>query len=120
MVYTADYLATAALELLVNIIDYAVIFQQYDSIAADIPTRLITALDPQKLPVQWQDSPPAAGTQMIGDDWIRNQASAVLKAPSAVIPQHDSYLINPYHLDFPKIKIHKPHPFKFDPRFNKP
>jgi RES domain-containing protein len=104
---------------LVNIIEYVVIFLQYDSITAEIPTGLITVLDPQKLPAHWQDSPPLTATQLIGDEWIRNQTSAVLKAPSAIIPQHDSYLINPHHPDFSKIKIGKPRPFKFDPRFNK-
>jgi RES domain-containing protein len=120
MVYTSDYLATAVLELIVNMIDYSAVFKKYNRIAVEIPSRLITELDLEKLPVNWQDSPPPATTRMMGDNWIRDQVSAVLKAPSAILPQHYSYLINPHHPDFSKIKIDKPRPFKFDPRLRKP
>ncbi len=120
MVYTSDYLATAVLELIVNMIDYSAVFNKYSHITVEIPSRLITELAPEKLPANWQDNPPPASTRMLGDNWIRNQVSAVLKAPSAILPQHDSYLINPHHPDFPKIRSGKPRPFKFDPRFNKP
>jgi RES domain-containing protein len=120
MVYTSDYLATAVLELIVNMLDYSAVFKTYSCIAVEIPSRLITELDPEKLPANWQDNPPPASTRELGDSWIRNRASAVLKAPSAILPQHASYLINPYHPDFSIIKIDAPRPFKFDPRFNKP
>jgi len=119
MVYTSDYLVTAVLELIVNMIDYSAVFKKYSRIAVEIPSRLITELDPAKLPVNWQDNPSPPTIRKIGDQWVQDQVSAVLKAPSAVLPQHHSYLINPHHPDFSKIKIDKPRPFKFDPRLSK-
>ncbi len=119
MVYTSDYLATAVLELIVNMADHSALFSKYRCIAVDIPTRLITALDPNKLPADWQDNPPPTSTRMLGDHWIQGQDSAVYKVPSAILPQHHSYLINPLHADFSKIKIGKPQLFEFDPRISK-
>ncbi len=118
MVYTSDYLATAVLELIVNMADHSALFNKYRRIAVDIPARLITALDPKKLPADWQENPPPASTRMIGDHWIQSQTSAVFKVPSAILPQHHSYLLNPLHADFAEINIGKPHPFAFDPRIS--
>jgi RES domain-containing protein len=42
--------------------------------------------------------------------------SAVLKLPSAVVPEEFNYLLNPAHPDFGKIRIAKPRAFKADPR----
>ena len=119
MVYTSDYLATAALELMVNMIDYSAMFQKYVYIAVEIPAEFITEIDPKKIPANRQENLPSKSTQVFGDDWIQNATSVVLNVPSVIIPQHNSYLINPHHSDFSKIKIRKPRPFKFDSRFNK-
>jgi RES domain-containing protein len=119
IVYTSDYLATAALELMVNMIDYSAMFQKYDCIAVEIPTKLVTELDPKRIPANWQNNPPPKNTRVIGDDWFRSQKSAVFKVPCAVIPEHNSFLINPEHPEYSNIRIHKPRPFIFDPRFHK-
>ncbi len=120
MVYTADYLATAALELMVNMIDYSDLFQHYIRFKVDIPSSLITELKPENITKSWQQSPAPVNVQTIGDDWVKNRTSAVLKAPSAVISEHHSYLLNPQHKDFSKIRINKPRSFSFDSRLIKP
>ena len=120
MVYTADYLATAALELMVNMIDYSEMFQHYIRFKVDIPSSLITELKPENITKSWQQSPAPVNVQTIGDDWVKNRTSAVLKAPSAVISEHHSYLLNPQHKDFSKIRINKPRSFSFDSRLIKP
>ncbi len=120
MVYTSDYLATAALELMVNMIDYSEMFQHYVRFKVDIPSSLITELKPKDIPKTWQQSPATADIQTIGDDWVKNRTSAVLKAPSAVISEHHSYLLNPNHKDFSKMKISKPYPFSFNTRLIMP
>ena len=120
MVYTSDYLATAALELMVNMIDYSEMFQHCVRFRVDIPSGLITELKPKNMPKTWQQSPAPVDIQTIGDDWVKNRTSAVLKTPSAVISEHHTYLLNPNHKDFSGIKINKPCPFSFDSRLLKP
>ncbi len=51
----------------------------------------------------------------IGDNWIRNQQSAVLIVPSAIILNEKNILINPNHPDFEKIQFSN-QDFIFDKR----
>ena len=119
IVYTSDFLATAALELMVNMIDYSEMIQHYVRIKVDIPSELMMSIKLESLPETWQENPAPAVIQNIGDEWVANGPSAVLKAPSAVIPEHYSYLLNPNHKDFSAIGIHEPLPFSFDSRLMK-
>lgn len=71
----------------------------------------LTAIDecwmnPEKYPL----------TQAIGDQWILSQASAVLKVPSAIIPDEFNFLLNVNHPDFEAIKIVRVNRFSFDTR----
>jgi putative toxin-antitoxin system antitoxin component (TIGR02293 family) len=54
------------------------------------------------------------------EQWANRWLKTPLKAPSAVISEHHSYLLNPNHKDFSKIKVNKPRPFNFDSRLIKP
>jgi RES domain-containing protein len=101
-------------------IDFSEMFQHYVRFRVDIQSSLITELKPKNMLKTWQQSPAPADIQSIGDDWVKNRNSAVLKTPSAVISEHHSYLLNPNHKDFSKIKINKPCPFSFDSRLIKP
>jgi RES domain-containing protein len=42
--------------------------------------------------------------------------SAVLEVPSAVVEAEHNYLFNPAHQQFGLIVIHRPKPFRLDPR----
>jgi len=55
-------------------------------------------------------------TQKLGNQWLQNHATAVLKVPSAIIDMEYNYLFNPSHPDFDKIKITGVSKFTFDPR----
>ena len=55
-------------------------------------------------------------TQAIGDKWLAEWETAVLKVPSAIIDLEYNYLINPTHPDFKQIKIAAVKPFTFDSR----
>lgn len=43
-------------------------------------------------------------------------SQAVLRLPSAVIPEEYNYLLNPNHPDFNRLCLSEPKPFSFDPR----
>ena len=52
----------------------------------------------------------------IGDDWLKQGKSCILKVPSIIISQEDNYIINTQHPDFQKINIISIENFTFDPR----
>jgi RES domain-containing protein len=61
------------------------------------------------------DFHPRQKTQEIGDRWIKEARSAVLRVPS-VVTGEPNYLLNPNHIDFSQIKIGNPKEFHFDGR----
>jgi RES domain-containing protein len=71
---------------------------------------------PSKLPTGWQRWPCPKTNVAIGDNWVRSGRSAVLKLPSAVVPEEFNYILNSVHPDFGRIRIGKPRVFKVDPR----
>ncbi|WHN64547.1 RES family NAD+ phosphorylase [Cysteiniphilum sp. QT6929] len=53
----------------------------------------------------------------LGDNWLKQKTSCVLKVPSIIMPFDEyNYLINPLHQDFAKIKKIKLTDFRFDKR----
>jgi RES domain-containing protein len=68
------------------------------------------------LPANWFAATPPAALQDIGEDWLETAARAILKVPSAVVPDEWNYLLNPQHADFRKIVVGPPEPFSFDRR----
>ena len=114
MIYTAGSIALAALEMLVHLEDDDLIFA-YSYIVAHIPAELILSVkDFRPLPKNWSTSPTPASLQQLGDDWVREQTSAVLEVPTAIVPLEKNYLLNPAHPDFAKLKLEKPERFIFD------
>lgn len=116
MVYLADSLALAALEQFVHL-RKASSRISFVSFKVEIPDGVSVAkLDVGRLPSNWRVEPPPTEAMSIGDRWVRGGSSAVLTAPSVIIPEELNYVLNPLHPDFGKIKVHSPKPFSFDPR----
>jgi len=118
MAYTAESKALAALEILVHV-DDDYMMDEYLCIPVRFDARLARNLDLQSLPGNWRETPPACSTQRMGDAWVAENLSVVLKVPSVLIPGESNYLINPRHRNFSKLKIGAPEPFEFDPRLLK-
>jgi RES domain-containing protein len=118
VVYTADSLALASIEMIVNL-PAPKLLQKYVRISAQIDLDLISDLSEVELPEDWNSRPISPSTRAIGDRWVKKQSSAVLKVPSIVVPDEYNYLLNPTHPDFAKIKIGKPTIYYFDPRLTK-
>jgi RES domain-containing protein len=116
VVYTAGSLALAALEMLVHLDDDELL-TSYSFVAAQIPAALILPVASYRaLPEGWDASPAPVELQRLGDDWAREQASAVLEVPTAIVPREKNYLLNPAHPDFARITIEAPEQFVFDER----
>lgn len=115
VVYTADSLALASIEMIVNL-PAPRLLQKYVRISARISLDLVLDLAGADWPEDWNSRPISPSTQAIGDQWIKEQKSAVLRVPSIVVPDEYNYLLNPTHPDFAKIEIGKPMAYFFDPR----
>ncbi|MBS0612473.1 MAG: RES family NAD+ phosphorylase [Proteobacteria bacterium] len=117
IVYTAQSLSLAQLEVLVHIADR----KQLPKLAlaqAMIPDDLtLQAINTSDLPPDWRRfSPYSDNTQRLGMQWLATQQSAVLKVPSAISDAEWNYLLNPLHPDFKKLEMGKPKLFVMDPR----
>jgi RES domain-containing protein len=113
--YAADSPALAVVELLVHLQNPRIV-ESFSIVKAHIPEDLVAALPPADLPAHWTDSPVPPSTQSIGDTWIRNAGSAVLRVPSTVVRPAYNYLLNPDHPAYAQIIVSPPEPFDFDPR----
>jgi RES domain-containing protein len=117
VIYTAGSQALACLENLVHRSGEG-LNHSFRLIEIDIPEFIeVQNLDFSEFPVDWTGVQNYPITQKIGDNWVENRESCVLKVPSAIIPREFNYLINPNHSDFNEIKIKNIFPFEFDSRF---
>jgi RES domain-containing protein len=115
MVYTADSISLATLELLVHL-DTSSVLPSYSICPVDFDDSLVESLDVATLPSDWRQSPPPTSLQLIGDDWISRGSSVLLRVPSAVVEDENNYLINPAHGNFKKLVIGSMKPFLLDRR----
>jgi len=119
MIYTAESRALAMAEVAVHL-TLASIPSDYMMIELEIPEPIkISTLQNEKLPLDWNAHPPGIHTQKIGDEFIDNGNTCVLKVPSAVVKGDFNFLINPHHKDLKKIKIISITDFPFDKRIFK-
>ena len=119
VVYVAESAALAALELLVHL-GRGSALQAYVLIACSFPETIVSRLDRARLPGNWRSYPAPADLQLLGDDWLKRQTSAVLEVPSAIIGSESNYLLNPHHPDFTSVVVSEPQPFRFDVRLVQP
>jgi len=115
VVYTAQSLALAALEILVHVGSQKLL-QSYVAIPVTIDPQLIREIDASTLPKNWRAYPASNATRTIGDAWVSEGVLPVLRVPSAVIPTEFNFLLSPSHKDFRKLRIGKPQDFRFDRR----
>lgn len=116
MVYTSSSLALAALEAFVHV-DVPEEATDLVAVRADIPASVqVTHVELFRLPRDWRAYPRPEALAEIGMRWIGGGDTAALAVPSAIITPELNYLLNPRHPDFPKIHVHRPRRFNFDPR----
>lgn len=119
VVYTSQSAALAALEMLVHLGRGASLLT-YVLIPCMFDDAFVSRLDRRRLPRNWRSYPAPPDLQLLGDEWVRNDASAVLEVPSAIIETESNYLLNPRHRDFREVRVMDPQRFEFDLRLLKP
>lgn len=75
----------------------------------------IIDIQPDKLPKNWNISPGPGGLKTIGDNWVKNKDSLLLKVPSAAVIGEYNILINRNHIEFKTVKF-QIETFPFDQR----
>ena len=107
VVYAAEHASLAVLETLIH------------AGGKKIPARVMTRITiPDEVAIEraaWLDMP---HSQAFGDDWFREQRTAVLSVPSIAVNKLElNYVLNTSHPDFSRITQEQSQDFVFDPRF---
>jgi RES domain-containing protein len=114
-VYASETRALAMLEVLAGLGETAKL-DAYVLIGASIEESLVHELDVRLLPNGWRAYPPPPAVQALGDAWLAQATSPVLRVPSALVPHEWNYVLNPRHPNFTRIQISAPEPAPLDPR----
>lgn len=98
VVYCASNVAAAMLEAIAYIArgDPSLLPSKFQLLEIELPDdvkRKTVSLD--RLPANWKQN--LAHTRILGDNWLRLQATAVLVVPSALAPDTTHFLLNPAH-----------------------
>jgi len=106
MVYTAGSRALAILEIAVHLDFSEDLPDDRCMVEILIPDELkVLSLAAEDLPIGWDSKPPQQLTQLLGDRFVRECAAAILKVPSAIVPEEHNYLINPLHPDIAQLEV---------------
>lgn len=116
IVYCAPNPATALLEVLVHatidIEDVPVNFRYLEIQAPD--SLAIEDVDTSGLGRSWRTD--LAATRRAGDQWLRSGRTALLRAPSVIVPATWNVLFNPRHPESGQVKIVRLHSHAIDLR----
>src|SRR4029077_10858507 len=115
MVYCSENLALAALEILVHTRPVTM-RDKFRAFRVGFDEELMTIVDLKKLPKGWDAQPSGPISKHIGDEWVKSERSVVLALPSVLVPLERTFLVNPKHRDFAKIKIKDAGSFVLDQR----
>lgn len=113
--YTATHRSLAILEYRVNM-DPSALPGDLVIATLEVPDDLPIVHAPP-FPKNWRDYPAPDSLRSIGDGFIREGKTALMRIPSAIVPEEDNVMLNPMHPDAPKPKKrHALVPFSYDVR----
>ena len=114
ILYAAEHPAGALVEILVHLDrDLLPDHCQLITLAA-VPTLAVPEVAESSLPPGWSSNP--AFTRPIGDAWLQQRASLLLRVPSVILPDTWNMLVNPAHPDIATLRIEKLQAFPLDRR----
>jgi len=113
VVYLAESPAGALLEICANAVaeDIPPIFTLLKVVGPDISHQEIALND---LPSSWVTG--FEITRQIGTAWLRDNRSALLRVPSALVPETANFLFNPLHPEAALFQIERNYEYPFDLR----
>lgn len=111
IVYAADHPASSLCEMLANT-DAESLPSSFQLLK--ISTGNIVIPTPSSLLRNWIED--VAFTRSVGDTWLREIKSAILRVPSSLVPEAFNFLINPAHPDMTNVQIESKMKVPLDPR----
>lgn len=116
VVYLAEHPSLAILEVIVNLeIDRSECPRGFFLIEVEAPDRLpMASVSLADLPPDWPKRQDV--TRRVGDSLLQQADTALIKVPSAVVPDSWNYLLNPAHAEAAKAKVAQVTPDPFDAR----
>jgi RES domain-containing protein len=115
VVYCSEHLSLAALEILVHT-QPVTLRDKFRIFRISWDEMLMSVVEMKRLPKGWNAQPPGPVSRSIGDEWTRSGKSAVLSVPSVIVPLERTFLLNPKHSDFSRIKVKEVGSFILDTR----
>jgi len=116
LIYVASNRSLAMAEVAVHF-SIATAPIDYVLLTIHIPDDIDVQTIPEKdLPIDWNAFPHPQSTKQIGDKFFSDNKYCILRVPSSVTAGDISYVINPKHPDFSRIRVLEKKPFKFDDR----
>lgn len=117
ILYTAEHPAGALVEFLahLDLEDIPVNFQLMTIGTGSHSDPPVIA--PQSLATDWTTN--RSQTRAVGDLWLREGKTLLLRVPSVLVPDSFNVLINPAHPDAVSLTIHKIEKIPLDPRFRR-
>ena len=78
----------------------------------------VSTVDVGQLSANWRED--QKRTRQLGDQWLTEQSSSLLRVPSIIVKSEHNYVVSPGHPVMNRIKLVDIEPFSFDWRlFNK-
>lgn len=118
VVYCADSLALALLEMTVHVPTYKAL-EGLIYFKISFSENMVETISLRQLPKNWRTTPAPRSTKILGDEWLRSGRSVILQIPSVVLPESSNFLLNPLHPRFVEIQVSEPKPVVIDPRLIK-
>ena len=113
VVYLAETPAGAMIEALVHLELTPARFPKfYQLLKAEAPDDIaVTEVRPANLGKNWIRNETA--TRTIGDEWLHAAQAALLRVPSAIVPETFNVVLNPSHRDAARIRVlwHEQYPW---------
>jgi RES domain-containing protein len=113
ILYLAETPAGALVEVLVHLeLDPAHMPRSYKLLKAEAPNDISRQeIGKAVLAQNWTQDPLA--TRTLGDEWLRSRATALLRVPSAIVPETFNLLLNPHHPEAGRVRIvsHRDYPW---------
>lgn len=119
IIYSSLTISMAVLETAAHIDDTGLPLNRY-LIEINVPDYIWASrevVNPKKLPSTWAAIPAGRASVKVGSDWLSSLRSTILVVPSVIVPEESVVLINPRHVEAPKIKAKSVRLFEYNRLF---
>jgi len=111
LIYTAEHRSLAVLEYRVN---NPLPLTDLIMLTLEVPENSTISVVQHQLPKDWKAYTFESICAPLGDRWLDEQKSLLLRVPSAIVPEEFNVLLNPLHPMMAEVKVADALPFVID------